>query len=121
MSNRLLTLGLLFALAVDTAQSTTVIEQGEVSVSRRLAGHADVSGTNVPASGVRVELCSSHWKTVLVSTTTDESGYFSFEQPSTGELFYLRLSAPGMDIYQLRVRVKKHAASELTVHLIVAT
>ena len=29
--------------------------------------------------------------------------------------------APGMDIYELRVRINKHAAQELTIHLSIAT
>ena len=43
------------------------------------------------------------------------------EQPATGKLFYIRVSAPGMDIYELRVRIAKHAPQELTIHLSVAT
>jgi 5-hydroxyisourate hydrolase-like protein (transthyretin family) len=117
----LLTLGLVFFLAVGTGHSTRLIVQMKVSVSRALAGHADVEVSGVPASGVTVELCSSDWKTVVASTKTDEKGYFSLEKPATGKLFYLRLSAPGMDTYQLRVRIKKHAAHDLAIHLIVAT
>ena len=86
-----------------------------------LAGHAEVGGTTAPANVVTVELCSSNWKTVLASTKTDEKGYFSLEKPATGKLFYIRLSAPGLDIYQLRVRIEKHAAPELTIHLSNAT
>jgi hypothetical protein len=118
---RLLTVGLVSLFGVGTGHSTMLVGQKEVSVSRTLAGHAEVGATNVPANGVTVELCSSDWKTVLVSTKTDEKGYFSLEKPETEKLFYIRFSAPGMDICQFRVRVKKHAASELTIHLSVAT
>jgi hypothetical protein len=31
------------------------------------------------------------------------------------------VSAPGMNIYELRVRIDKHATQELTIHLSVAT
>jgi hypothetical protein len=120
-SKRFLLLGLALFLGVGTGHSTMLVVQKGISVSRTLAGHADVGGTNVPANGVTVELCSSNWKTVLASTKTDEKGYFSLKRPATGKLFYVRLSAPGMDIYQLRVRIKKHAARELTIHLSVAT
>lgn len=114
-------LAVVLSLAVDFGHSTDLVVQKEISVSRKLAGHALVRGTNEPVLGVTVELCSSDWKTVLTSTKTDESGHFSLEKPATGKLFYIRLSAPGMDIYQLRVRIKTQAAPELTIRLSVAT
>jgi hypothetical protein len=92
-----------------------------ISVSRTLAGHVYVGGTDEPANVVTVDLCTSDWKTVLASTKTDEKGYFSLEKPANEKLFYIRVSAPGMDIYEVRVRIKKHAAQELTIHLSVAT
>ena len=97
------------------------VVQKQISVSRALAGHVLVRGTDEPARGVTVELCTSDWKNVLASTKTDEQGHFSLEQPATGKLFYIRVSAPGMDIYQLRVRINKHATPELAIHLSVAT
>jgi hypothetical protein len=118
---KLLTLALVLLLAAGTGHSTELVEQEKISVSRTLSGHADVGSLNAPADGVTVELCSSDWKAVLASTKTDEKGHFSLEKPATGKLFYIRLSAPGMDIYQLRVRIKKNAAAELTIHLSVAT
>jgi hypothetical protein len=118
---RLLTLGLVLFLAVGTGHSTMTVAQKQISVSRALAGRALIGGTNVPANGVTVELCSSNWKTVLASTKTDDRGSFSLEKPANGKLFYIRLSAPGLDIYQLRVRIEKHAAPELTIHLSNAT
>jgi RHS repeat-associated protein len=66
-------------------------------------------------------LCSSDGKTVLASTKTDEKGAFSLTKPVSGKLFYLRVSASGMDIYELRVRIDKHAADDLTIRLSVAT
>ena len=116
-----LVLGLVFVWAAGSAHATVLVVQKEISVSRALAGHAKVQGTNAPASGVTVELCSPGWKTVLASTKTDEKGYFFLEKPATGSLFYIRLSAPGMDIYEVRVRIKKHGAEELTIRLSVAT
>jgi 5-hydroxyisourate hydrolase-like protein (transthyretin family) len=114
-------LALVLLLVAGMGYSTTRVIQKNISVSHTLAGHVLVLGTDEPASGVTVELCSSDWKNVLASTKTDEKGYFSFEQPATGKLFYIRVSAPGMDIYELRVRINKHATQELTIHLSVAT
>jgi hypothetical protein len=116
-----LVLGLIVFWAIANAHATMLVVQKEVSVSRALAGHVAVLGTGEPASGVTVELCSPDWKRVLTSTKTDEKGHFSLEKPRNGTLFYIRLSAPGMDIYQLRVRIEKRAAQELKIHLSVAT
>ena len=121
ISKRLVLLGLLLSLVVRTGHATMRVVQKEISVSRALAGRVLVRGTDEPASGVTVELCSSDWKTVVTSTKTDENGHFSLEQPATGKLFYIRVSAPGMDIYEFRVRIQKHTAPELTIHLSVAT
>jgi hypothetical protein len=118
---RLLTSGIILFLSVGTGHSTMTVVQKQMSVSRTLAGHVEIGETNVPAIGVTVELCSSNWKTVLASTKTDEKGYFLLEKAAPRKLFYIRLSAPGLNIYQLRVRIEKRAAPELTIHLSNAT
>jgi len=107
--------------AVGTVYATELVIQKEVSVSHALAGNTIAWGTDEPISGATVELCSSDWKTVLASTKTDKQGHFSLEQRATGKLFYIRVSAPGMNMYELRVRLNKHATQELTIHLSVAT
>jgi len=107
-------------LAGGTVYATQLDIQKEISISRALAGHVLVWGDQ-PASRVTVELCSSDWKNVLASTKTDAGGRFSFEPPKRGKLFYIRVSGPGMNIYELRVRINKHSAQELTIHLSVAT
>jgi hypothetical protein len=112
---------LILFLVVNTGHSTMLVVQKEISVTRTLTGHAVIRETTLPATRVKVELCSADWRTVLASTETDEKGYFSLEKPASGKLYYLRLSAPGMDIYELRVRIKKHAPSGLTIQLNVAT
>ncbi|MGE0406554.1 MAG: hypothetical protein AB7O65_09655 [Candidatus Korobacteraceae bacterium] len=96
---------------------TTVFIQEKVSVSHALAGYADIGITKAPAEGITVALCSSDWSTVLASTQTNVRGYFFLETPKTGDLFYLRLTAPGVNPYQLRVRIKKNVRSELQIHL----
>jgi hypothetical protein len=107
--------------AVGTVYATELVVQREVSVSHALAGHTVAWGTEEPISGATVELCSSDWKTVLASTKTDKQGHFSLQQPTTRELFHIRVSAPGMNMYELRVRIKKQAAQELTIRLTIAT
>jgi hypothetical protein len=76
-------------LSAGTGNATMRVVQKEISVSRELAGNVLVKGTDAPAGGVLVELCSSDWKTVLASTKTDEKGHFSLEKP--GRLFYVRV------------------------------
>lgn len=115
------TLAAVFLFALGTVYATELVTQKEISVSRALAGHVLVWGTDEPASGVTVEICSPDWKTVFTSTKTDEKGHFSLERPAMRKLFYIRVSAPGMNIYELRVRIDKHASQELTIHLSVAT
>ncbi len=117
---RLVLLAQVLFLAVKSGHSTMLVVQKEISVSRALVGHVLVRGIDKPAGGVKVELCGPDWKTVLTSTSTDENGYFSLEEPTTGKLFYIRVSAPGMDIYELRVRIKKRA-QDLVIRLSVAT
>ncbi len=112
---------LVLLLAAQTAHATELIIQEKVSASRALAGHVLVGRTDEPVDDVTVQLCSRDWKTVFTSVKTDKNGYFSLQQPVAGSLFYIRFSAPGMDIYELRVRIKKHAVKELTIHLSVAT
>jgi hypothetical protein len=101
---------------VDHAQTTVVIQE-KLAVSRALAGYADIGITKTPAEGITVALCNSDWSTVLAATQTDVRGYFSLETPKTGGVFYLRLSAPGVNPYQLRVKIDNNAPSELRIHL----
>jgi hypothetical protein len=102
------------------AQATLIVQE-KVSVSQALAGHVNVGMAHEPAKGVTVELCSPDWQTVIASAKTDDHGYFSLEKPAAGKLFYIRLSAPGINPYQLRVRIRKQGPPELTIHLSIAT
>ena len=112
---------LVLFLGAHVAHATTLVRQEKISLSRSLTGQVLVKGTDELADGVTVELRSSDWKDVLASTKTDAKGHFSLETPKKGNLFYIRVSAPGMDIYELRVRINKHSTQELTIRLSVAT
>jgi hypothetical protein len=116
----LFTIGL-FSLGVCSGLAqTTLITQEGVVLTRSLSGHVNVGLEKVPAKGVTVELRSSDWRTVLASTRTDDNGYFSLKKPP-GKLLNIRLSAPGLNPFQLQVRISKHATRDLTIHLSVAT
>jgi hypothetical protein len=121
MIQRLLLLGLVFIFAMSTGSATMKVVQKNISFSRRLAGHVHVLGTDESVNGATVDLYTSDWKTVVVSTKTDDKGYFSLDKIAREQLFYIRVSAPGMDVYDLRVRIEKQAAQELTIRLSVAT
>ena len=116
---KLLLIGL--TLSTPCAHATQSVQQEAVSVSRSLAGEVVVLGTEEPAAGVTVALCTPGWKQVITSTTTDQKGHFSLGPVAKAKLYLLRVSAPGMDIYQLRVRLDKHVGQELKIHLSVAT
>jgi hypothetical protein len=116
---KLFLVGLVFSATC--AHATQSVVQKWVSVSRSLAGQVVVLGTEEPVSGVTVERCSPGWNDVIASAKTDNKGHFSLEPAAKSKLFYLRVSAPGMDIYQLRVRIDKHTGQELNIHLSVAT
>lgn len=111
---------LLFCVAWSAQAQTQLVVQESVIVSRSLSGHVDVGLEKVAGKGVTVELCSPDWKTVLASTKADDNGYFSLEKP-TGKLFHLRFSSPGMNPLQVKVRLSKHAAHDLSIHLSIAT
>jgi hypothetical protein len=117
---RLLLLGFVFSFAVSTGHATMTVVQKNISVSRELAGYVYV-GTYGPERGATVDLCTSDWKAVIASKKTDEQRYFSFEKPANEKLFYIRVSAKGLDQYELRVRIKKNATQELKIRVSVAT
>jgi hypothetical protein len=121
ISRKLLIFAVLSQLVVRSAQAQTgLIIQKDVIVSRTLSGHANIGLAKEVAMGITVELCNSDWKAVLASTKTDDNGYFSMEKPP-GKLFYLRFSSPGVNPFRLKVRISKHAAHDLTIHLSIAT
>lgn len=110
---------LVFWVACSQAQTQLVVQEG-VLVSRSLSGHVNIGLEKVVGKGVTVELCSPDWKKVLASTRTDDNGYFSLEKPP-GKLFHLRFSSPGVNPFQVKVRLSKHAAQDLSIHLSIAT
>jgi hypothetical protein len=110
-----------FLSATSVFAQNQLIIQERISVSNKLAGNVDVQLTQAPATGVKVELYSSDWQTVLASTSTDGNGHFSFEKPPKQDLFHLQISSPGMNSYRLRVRIKTHDTHKLLIHLSVAT
>lgn len=103
------------------AHATEVVLQKEISVSRTLAGYVRVGGAKLPAKDVTVELCSPDWKIVLAHTVTDENGYFALDKAEMGRVYYLRPSAPNLNIYEVQVRIEKQAARSLTLYMSVAT
>jgi hypothetical protein len=110
---------LLWALRSTEAQTDLIVQEGVIA-SCSLSGHVNIGLEKVVGDGVKVELCSPDWKNVLVSTKTDSNGYFSLKK-TQGNLFYLRFSSPGVNTFQLKVRIRKHATHNLIIHLNIAT
>ena len=106
---RVLSLMLFVFLIARQGYPTMLVMQKDISVSRALNGRVLVPRSEEPVGEATIELCSSDWKTVIASTKTDVTGRFTFEQRTRSKLYYIRVSAPGMDIYQLRVHIDKHA------------
>jgi len=108
-------------LAIPRSQAqTTVVTREGIVVSRALSGRVELGMDKMPVKGTTVELCSANWKDVLASVKTDDDGHFSLQHQS-GKLFYLRVSSPGLNPYQVRVRVDKQSKDDLTIRMDVAT
>lgn len=60
------------------------------------------------AMGILVELCTPDWKDVIHSTKTVSEGRFSFPMltPKSEDLYYLRLSAEGVNTLLVKVRIR---------------
>ena len=111
----------LVAGAASSARAqVTVIVQEKVSVSRVLAGHVDIGDVKVPAEGISVEARRPDG-TVLAITKTDATGFFRMDPPKGSGLIHVRLSAPGVNPYELRVKITKRGQSELRIHMSNAT
>ena len=63
-------------LLASCANATELVVQKRISVSRALEGKILVSGTEEPADGMTVDLCTPDWKNVIISTKTDKKGHF---------------------------------------------
>jgi hypothetical protein len=114
----LLAVGFSFAFGASAGYAqTTVFVQAKVADSRVLAGHVDIGIVKAPAVNITVEVRSSDGGTVLASTKTDANGYFHLDLPKIRGPLHLRLSAPGVNPYELRVRIKKNGPAELQIHL----
>lgn len=98
----------------------SVIVQQNISVSRVLAGHVDIGIAKVPAEGISVEARRPDG-TPLGVTKTDATGFFRLDPPSASGLIHVRLSAPGVNPYELRVKITRHGSAELRIHMSNAT
>lgn len=86
---------------------------------KSLSGHVNIRLERREEAS-RSNLCRPDWETVLSSTKMDDKGYFSLEEPP-GNLFYLRFSSPGVNPFQVKVRINKDARHDMSIHLNIAT
>jgi Carboxypeptidase regulatory-like domain len=103
------------------AQGYATVVQAKVSVSKALEGQVTVGIERAPVAGANVVLFKPDWQTVLAHTESDAKGHFHLVNPPWQELYYLQISAPGIDPYRLRVRIKKGTSRQLDIHMINAT
>ena len=75
------------------------------------------------AIGILVELCEPDWKDAIHSTRTDSKGNFSFPTltPKKEGLYYLRLSAEGVNTLLVKVRIKPSGPKEVTLRMTFST
>ncbi len=119
----LFTMGILLIANPISAHSQFSVQYEKVFKSRTLSGTIWVYPTrDVAATGVLVEDMTPNWKNVVSSTRTDEKGHFSFPASASKNLHYLRLSAYGLRITFVKVRVSRWPSKkELSLHISVAT
>ncbi len=105
---------------VQSHAQVTVIVQEKVSISRVLAGHVKIGVEKIAAEGISVEARSSEGK-VLALTKTDANGFFRIDSPRQSGLIHLRLFAPGVNPYELRVKLIRFGPSKLYIYMNTAT
>jgi len=110
---------ILLAGSLDARGVETIVIK-DVQNARSLAGTAtDRSGAFIP--GVLVEERSSDWKSSLRSTTSDNTGHFSFDPVQGREIYYLQLSLDGFNQLQVRVKVDPKRGKALTLPMFLST
>lgn len=77
--------------------------------------------TGHPVPKVIVEEYDAGWKQPLRSTTSDGTGRFSFAPVTGRKIYYLQLSAPGLNPLRVRIRLVRRHRPSLTLQLVVAT
>jgi carboxypeptidase family protein len=96
------------------------VEIGKIQVARALTGTVvDPSDSALP--GVQVLEVSSDWKTVLRTTTTDNSGKWLLAPVPKRQVYYLRFIAYGFNPLQVRVELNHRQGKDLRFKLPIAT
>lgn len=102
------------------AHALETVQYSRVFSARHLAGVAmDWSGATI--ANVKVEICKAHWADCFVSTMTKVGGEFSFPSERGAAIYYLRLSCPGFDPLEVKVRLRTFAPKQLKLRMNVAT
>jgi hypothetical protein len=112
---------ILMGLGLDRSHAqVTAIVQEKVSISRVLAGHLKIGIEKIPAKGISVEARSADGN-VLALVKTDANGFFRMDTPKQSGIIHLRLFAPGVNPYELRVKIKRFGPSQLLIFMNYAT
>lgn len=116
-------LAALFLFSTQSAANAqaTIFVQERILSARSLEGYAYIGIDGLPAEGITVTVCSPDWIEPMETVRTGPSGYFRFETGHKDGLYYLKLSAPGVNTYQLRVRLNHRKKSLIKIALSNAT
>jgi hypothetical protein len=77
--------------------------------------------TGHPVPGVAIEEYDAGWKQPLRSTTSDGTGKFSFAPVTGRKIYYLQLSARGLNPLRVRIRLVHRHRPTLRLQITVAT
>jgi Carboxypeptidase regulatory-like domain len=103
-----------------SCQGVSTIQYAKPFVVQQLAGTV-IDTAESPIANARVEVCEAHWRNCTKSTVTNRRGEFSFSALKKAQLFYLRLSSPGFNPLEVKVKINRRAKRKLALHMTVAT
>ena len=110
---------LIMAPGLLCSQGVLVDLYEEEYTSQTLSGLVLIGDAPDGVMGVLVEVCGPGWKDSIHSTRTDSKGHFSFPTlaPENEDLYYLRLSADGVNTTLVKVRIKPSGPKRVTLHM----
>ena len=106
-------------LPTRTYGQAQTVQYEKVFKAKRLTGKVlDPAGNSI--RDVFVQVCDKHWTNCSTSTNTNEDGNFSFSSFTEKRLYHMRLSSPGLNPLEVRVKTG-HAGKELILRMEIAT
>lgn len=97
-----------------------VVQYAKVFRAHRLAATI-LDYDEKPVANVHVQVCAPDWKNCGETATTNPNGEFSIPSLTAKRLYYLRLSAPGFNPLEVKIRTSRFGKDNLVLHMYVAT